>query len=331
MSEPHKLTEQERQDAIKTLAEKYHITDLNAVNQDGETPLMSAAWDEENLEQMRLLITAGADVNLVDELGESALSTACNECNTDAAKLLVEAGADVNVANDEGHTPLMSAAMWSEAELVEILLKAGANLDAADDDGYTALDWAMDARAAECAKILRAAGCKSHQKASPLLTAAMEPDAAAVEKLLSATKKPSKEDIHKAVEYACSMGLKDIFELLLPHIGRGRIRTLLLDDAAASGRADFVKLLLKMGVEPNGLDAVNANASQKDPWFAEDVVESVPPLINAVIAGSPECVRLLLKYGAAPDLEDDNGTTLLELAENTGQKECAKLIREALG
>ena len=213
MSEPLKPTGQERQDAIKILAEKYHITNLNKVNRDGETPLMSAAWDEENLDVMRLLITAGADVNMVDELGESALSTACNEGNTEAAKLLVGAGADVNVANDEGHTSLMSAAMWSDAELVEILLKAGANLDAADDDGYTAL---------------------------------------------------------------------------------------------------------------------NANASQKEPWFAEDETECVPPLINALISGSPECVRLLLEYGAVPDLESDNGTTPLALAEEMGQEECAELIREAL-
>lgn len=330
MSEPHKPTGQERQDAIKILAEKYHITNLNKVNRDGETPLMSAAWDEENLDVMRLLITAGADVNLVDESGESALSTACNEGNTEAAKLLVEAGADVNVANDEGHTSLMSAVMWSDAELVEILLKAGANLDAADDEGYTALDWAKDARAAECVRILRAAGCKSHQKASPLLTAAMEKDAAAVKKLLSAAKKPSKEDIHKAADYACSEGLTDLFALLAPHIGKGRIRTILLDDAAAGGQADIVKMMLELGADPNGMDAVKAKSSEKEPWFAEEVTESVSPLINAVVAGSPECVRLLLEYGAVPDLEDDNGTTPLALAEEMGQEECAELIREAL-
>lgn len=330
MSEPHKPTEQERQDAIKILAEKYHITNLNKVNRDGETPLMSAAWDEENLDVMRLLITAGADVNMVDELGESALSTACNEGNTEAAKLLVGAGADVNVANDEGHTSLMSAAMWSDAELVEILLKAGANLDAADDEGYTALDWAKDARAAECVRILRAAGCKSHQKESPLLIAAMEKDAEAVKRLLSEAKKPSKEDIHKAAACACSEGAKDIFALLVPHIGRGRIRTMLLDDAAAAGDADILKMMLKLGTEPNGMDAVKAKSSEKEPWFAEEVTESVSPLINAVVAGCPECVRLLLEYGAVPDLESDNGTTPLALAEDLGQEECAELIREAL-
>ena len=98
---------------------------------------------------------------------------------------------------------------------------------------------------------------------------------------------------------------------------------------------DVMRLLITAGADVNvanddGYTALDANASQKEPWFAEDETECVPPLINALISGSPECVRLLLEYGAVPDLEDDNGTTPLALAEEMGQEECAELIREAL-
>ena len=59
--------------------------------------------------------------------------------------------------------------------------------------------------------------------------------------------------------------------------------------------------------------------------------EELTPLACAASAGHAECVRLLLHYGAAPDLEDEIDETPLEAAEETGQEECAKLIREAMG
>lgn len=59
--------------------------------------------------------------------------------------------------------------------------------------------------------------------------------------------------------------------------------------------------------------------------------EELTPLACAASAGHAECVRLLLHYGATPDMEDDIEETPLEAAEEMGRKECAKLIREAMG
>lgn len=49
--------------------------------------------------------------------------------------------------------------------------------------------------------------------------------------------------------------------------------------------------------------------------------EELTPLACAASAGHAECVRLLLHYGATPDMEDDIEETPLEAAEEMGRKE----------
>lgn len=61
---------------------------------------------------------------------------------------------------------------------------------------------------------------------------------------------------------------------------------------------DVMRLLITAGADVNvanddGYTALNANASQKEPWFAEDEMVCVSPLINALISGSPECAELI--------------------------------------
>jgi ankyrin repeat protein len=57
--------------------------------------------------------------------------------------VLIDAGADVNLQDENGWTALHIAASVNNQEIVEILVDAGANLDMETLDGYTALDLAL--------------------------------------------------------------------------------------------------------------------------------------------------------------------------------------------
>lgn len=59
----------ERREAVKILAERHGITNVDAVYEEGETLLSRAAECESCLDLLRLLIAAGADVNHADNDG----------------------------------------------------------------------------------------------------------------------------------------------------------------------------------------------------------------------------------------------------------------------
>jgi ankyrin repeat protein len=99
--------------------------DPQAANTDNCTPLLAAAGvgaledgeeaagtDEEALEAVRFLLVAGADVNAVDENGETAMHGAAYQSRANLVPLLVKYGADITVwnrKNKAGWTPLMIA------------------------------------------------------------------------------------------------------------------------------------------------------------------------------------------------------------------------------
>ena len=131
--------------------------DVNARDEDGDTPLHAAAAAGDNPDVMRLLLDNGADVNARDKGGNTPLHFAAAGDNPNVMQLLLERGAIVDVRDKEGGTPLHAAATEGNPDVMRLLIKKGADLDARDERGETPLHRAVvagDTRAADRVALL---------------------------------------------------------------------------------------------------------------------------------------------------------------------------------
>ena len=94
----------------------------------------------------KLLIDAGADVNVTESNNTTPLMNAANKLNLPMIKLLLERGADVQKIDYFGRNVLFYLKCYSEeddepvcSEIVDLLLKHGADVRHIDNDGNTTL------------------------------------------------------------------------------------------------------------------------------------------------------------------------------------------------
>ena len=102
--------------------------DVNTQNEFGYTPLMIASILGQT-EIANLLIQRGADIDARDNGGDTAVMYASNFGHTDTVILLIQRGADINIENDSRLSPIASAFMNNHTEVVEVLRQAGAIQD----------------------------------------------------------------------------------------------------------------------------------------------------------------------------------------------------------
>ncbi|MBV9958570.1 MAG: ankyrin repeat domain-containing protein [Acidobacteria bacterium] len=123
-----------------------------------EEPLLAAVL-REDVAEVKGLLAAGADVNVLDkDYNMTPLAQAVSQGHRELVKLLLSAGADVNARNREGLTPLMEASTQADVEVLRYLLDAGAKIELRDDEGKTALHHAVDEADAEVLQALLDAG-----------------------------------------------------------------------------------------------------------------------------------------------------------------------------
>jgi ankyrin repeat protein len=132
-------------------------TDLNQ-------KLMDAA-EKGDAEEVRRLITAGADVNFTTQHGFRPLLMAVYYAHLDAARVLLAHGADVNYKGFSEGTALIFAAGSGHTEIVSLLLGAGADVNLAlPRGGETALHVAVFSDRTEVVQRLLQAGADVNQR-----------------------------------------------------------------------------------------------------------------------------------------------------------------------
>lgn len=113
------------------------------------TPIVQAAVIG-SLPIMRLLVERGADVNICQLNGESALANAANRGDVELVRYLLEHGADPNLRKSFG-TPL---AMADGPVVMRALLDYGADPNIADDDGDLPIIGSIDTKNLEEVRLL---------------------------------------------------------------------------------------------------------------------------------------------------------------------------------
>jgi ankyrin repeat protein len=103
----------------------------------GSTPLMYAALYGD-IASMRQLLDLGADPNVRNETGATALMWAAD--NLEKTKLLMDHRADANARSDDGLTPIIIAGNWfGSSAILKLLIDHGADPSAQSPLGITTL------------------------------------------------------------------------------------------------------------------------------------------------------------------------------------------------
>jgi ankyrin repeat protein len=124
-------------DAAQALVRHPQI-DVNALNNNDESPLMMAAMKGQ-LRWCMELLNRGAVVN---KTGWTPLHYAASGNEHQVVALLLDKGAAINAPSPNGTTPVMMAALYGSEPSVDLLVSRGADLKRKNDLGLTASDFA---------------------------------------------------------------------------------------------------------------------------------------------------------------------------------------------
>jgi len=294
--------------------------DINAQDEKKNTPLCHAVRSGK-MEIVQLFVEAGADVNAKEgNYDRTPLYMAVIKKDISIAEYLIAHGADVNVKSNLGITPLHVACSGiRRIEAVRLLIAKGADINAMDDRGMTPLRCAAWGNSIDAAKLLIAKGADINAGAgegTALHTAVYE----------------GRRDMVKfLIEEGADINVKD---------SRGKTP---LDYAARAGRTESVKLLLEAGADVNVKDS--RGKTPLDYAFSsdrEDIAElliakstdldskdgrGLTALHNAAVGGNRDITEMLLSKGAKVDERDDNYEfTALHYAARFGNKNVAEVL-----
>ena len=329
--------------------------DANAVNLTGAVPLSMASISG-NAAMIELLLKAGVDPNApLSKYKDTALMLAARTGKQETVRLLLDHGADVNARETWGGT---TALMWAASEkhpaVVEMLAAHGADLNARSrivqppqrkGDGNMKGYAPRDPKPGEKPEslidgkdlnILTASG-----GLTPLMFAVREGDQVSAKILADAgaNLNAAAADLSTALGLAIQNGFYDLASFLIDkgadvnqsdvlecsplflavHV-RNQDMSVGIPWIVTADALPLIQKLLDKGAEPNHRVKFTPpfrknNASSGSPWLDYG---GATPFLRAAAAGDIVGMRLLLKYGADPNIPTSHGLTALGAASGIG-------------
>jgi quinoprotein dehydrogenase-associated probable ABC transporter substrate-binding protein len=209
---------------------------------DVSTELIDAVVSND-VDRAAYLISKGAHVNRLDNLGTPPLETAARAGCIPMMQLLIDHGAKVDRPDSDGQTPLMGATMRNQAAAIKFLVAHGASVEKGAPRGYTPLSIAVEEGQLDAAYELIQAGANvnvaaSEHKLTPLMVIASELP-------------PQSRDVKVLQEH----GPIDVARALLSHKAKVNVAdadgVTALMIAAARDNSAMIGLLIQSGANPH--------------------------------------------------------------------------------
>ncbi|XP_041480107.1 E3 ubiquitin-protein ligase MIB2-like isoform X2 [Lytechinus variegatus] len=245
---------------------------------------LQVASHEGSLPIVQLLVDAHASLEHKDSDGDTALAFAVIGNNPSVAEFLLERKAYVNTSNGKRRTPLHICAHKEHLSCAEVLVKHGGSVNMQDNDGYLPIHLSIKQKAAKMWPLF-----VNHQSADLKLrtNAGFTP-------LHYAAKRNCLEVVKLMVAKDPSLALIEKDDGFTP-----------LHVAAVNNHLEISRVLINL---PATIDAGEGHST---------------PLHLATWQGYSELVELLVNHGAAINLKDTDGDTVLHLSirrRKSGQK-----------
>lgn len=338
-------------DAMRTLLQLG--ADIGTVNLDYKNILHLAAGAND-VAALEILLAQGGAAQLqtcmpsADKL--TPLHAALREGAEDAVRVLIAAGANVNIPDAQNMTPLHSAAARGDAGMIYTLISEGhAEINRVENPaGYTALHIAVIHKHEAALRALCDLGADPHQmdaaKRTPLNIAGWNGFLLGIQYLMEDIPQEVDDndalqsrtqalfdalfyDHNEAAEYLIASGKVDMNRPT-------RSGEYILQAALQSGKSDMAEKIIEAGANvniknPQGMSPLLLCATRNLVVPAVLLLQkganpnltplSEPPLHAAIAGDYPFMVTLLLEHGADPRQKDSFGRGALDLARQKGR------------
>ena len=334
--------------------------DLEATDDEGNTAVMWAV-KKNKPNYLKMLMNKQASPDTGNNEDIFPLHKAVDTGNEQLVEILCQCGADVNVVDGTGQTAVHGVVYYGSIPMLMTLLKYHANVNIADHRGKTALFLAVWKNHTDMVRLLLENNAKvdtttevnfnqntnsEFEKVTPAMYAAATGYIRGLELLINFGADPHfRENDHKrsALFYAALFNHKACVDVILRESDLEKT----LIEACNKGHIDYIKLLVEFNPDLEATDECGETAlvktikhhdtdlldilieagAQVDPNLPNE--DSKSPLMSAACHGKGEHMKILLDKGASVNRINKKKYTALWFAADNKNLKCLTMLLKA--